>query len=146
MTRCEDSYFTRLQLSHPSRFANFWLLLLRRCSFHEHNVFMNSTSVKLRLFQDLHEVSNPFLLHHNKKNKPSSNFIFLITPSIATRPPATTIASTLQKNQLLSFYPSTKMAEQEQLNFIIHPHTHDVLSGRGNLVNRHPGNKHFRSL
>jgi hypothetical protein len=107
---------------------------------------MNSTSVKLRLFQDLHEVSNPFLLHHNKKNKPSSNFIFLITPSIATRPPATTIASTLQKNQLLSFYPSTKMAEQEQLNFIIHPHTHDVLSGRGNLVNRHPGNKYFRSL
>jgi len=26
------------------------------------------------------------------------------------------------------------------------PHTHDVLSGRGNFVNYHPGNEHFRSL
>jgi hypothetical protein len=26
------------------------------------------------------------------------------------------------------------------------PHDHDVLSGRGNFVNYHPGNEHFRSL
>jgi hypothetical protein len=26
------------------------------------------------------------------------------------------------------------------------PHDHDVLSGRGNFVNYHPGNEHFRAL
>ena len=29
---------------------------------------------------------------------------------------------------------------------IPHPHEHDVLSGRGNFVNYHPGNEHFRGL
>jgi hypothetical protein len=29
---------------------------------------------------------------------------------------------------------------------ILNPHEHDVLSGRGNFVNYHPGNEHFRSL
>jgi len=29
---------------------------------------------------------------------------------------------------------------------ISEPHRHDVLSGRGNYVNNHPGNEHFRSL
>ncbi|KAL7503156.1 hypothetical protein ACHAXN_000981 [Cyclotella atomus] len=38
------------------------------------------------------------------------------------------------------------MAGPEQLTHIINPHTHDVLSGRGNIANRHPGNEHFRSL
>eukprot|EP00804_Cyclotella_cryptica_P001550 CCRYP_003755-RA/>CCRYP_003755-RA protein AED:0.36 eAED:0.36 QI:24/1/1/1/1/0.66/3/0/156 len=38
------------------------------------------------------------------------------------------------------------MAENKQLNFITAPHAHDVLSGRGNLVNRHRGNVNFRSL
>jgi hypothetical protein len=26
------------------------------------------------------------------------------------------------------------------------PHDHDILSGRGNFVNYHPGNEHFRTL
>jgi hypothetical protein len=34
----------------------------------------------------------------------------------------------------------------EQLHHITSPHCHDVLSGRGNIANRHPGNEHFRSL
>ncbi|CAJ1959413.1 unnamed protein product [Cylindrotheca closterium] len=29
---------------------------------------------------------------------------------------------------------------------IVHPHDHDVLSGRGNFVNYHAGNEHFRGL
>ena len=29
---------------------------------------------------------------------------------------------------------------------ITHPHPHDVLSGRGNSINSHPGNQYFRSL
>jgi hypothetical protein len=29
---------------------------------------------------------------------------------------------------------------------IIYPHEHDVLSGRGNFVNYHPGNEYFREL
>mmetsp|Transcript_13240 Transcript_13240/g.31767 ORF Transcript_13240/g.31767 Transcript_13240/m.31767 type:complete len:331 (+) Transcript_13240:103-1095(+) len=29
---------------------------------------------------------------------------------------------------------------------IVHPHEHDVLSGRGNFVNYHAGNEHFRAL
>lgn len=29
---------------------------------------------------------------------------------------------------------------------IEHPHRHDVLSGRGNFVNHHPGNEYFRNL
>ena len=31
-------------------------------------------------------------------------------------------------------------------NGIVHPHEHDVLSGRGNFVNYHAGNEHFRAL
>ncbi|KAL7481489.1 hypothetical protein ACHAW6_007190 [Cyclotella cf. meneghiniana] len=38
------------------------------------------------------------------------------------------------------------MAENQQLNCITTPNANDVLSGRGNLANRHPGNEHFRSL
>ena len=33
-----------------------------------------------------------------------------------------------------------------QLKGIVTPHEHDVLSGRGNFVNYHTGNEHFRSL
>ena len=33
-----------------------------------------------------------------------------------------------------------------ELKCIITPHDHDVLSGRGNYVNYHVGNEHFRSL
>jgi hypothetical protein len=29
---------------------------------------------------------------------------------------------------------------------IVHPHDHDVLAGRGNFVNYHAGNEHFRHL
>jgi hypothetical protein len=35
---------------------------------------------------------------------------------------------------------------QEQLKSIINPHSHDVLSGRGNFVNHHFGNENFRKL
>lgn len=31
-------------------------------------------------------------------------------------------------------------------NSIVTPHDHDVLSGRGNFVNYHVGNEHFRAL
>lgn len=34
----------------------------------------------------------------------------------------------------------------EQLRDIVQPHEHDVLSGRGNYVNYHAGNEHFRAL
>ena len=33
-----------------------------------------------------------------------------------------------------------------QLRGIVTPHEHDVLSGRGNFVNYHTGNEHFRAL
>ena len=35
---------------------------------------------------------------------------------------------------------------QEQLYDIVEPHDHDVLAGRGNFVNFHPGNEYFREL
>lgn len=35
---------------------------------------------------------------------------------------------------------------KEQTREILHPHDHDVLSGRGNFVNYHAGNEHFRAL
>lgn len=31
-------------------------------------------------------------------------------------------------------------------NLILNPHHHDVLSGRGNNINYHPGNQYFRNL
>jgi hypothetical protein len=36
--------------------------------------------------------------------------------------------------------------ESQPLGTIITPHEHDVLSGRGNFVNYHVGNEHFRNL
>lgn len=36
--------------------------------------------------------------------------------------------------------------EEEELDNIVHPHVHDVLSGRGNFVNHHAGNENFRKL
>jgi len=39
-----------------------------------------------------------------------------------------------------------KEEEEEQVDNIITPHEHDVLSGRGNFVNYHAGNEHFRAL
>jgi hypothetical protein len=36
--------------------------------------------------------------------------------------------------------------EEEQGEGILTPHEHDVLSGRGNFVNYHAGNEHFRAL
>jgi hypothetical protein len=39
------------------------------------------------------------------------------------------------------------MASNNQLSHgIVTPHEHDVLSGRGNFVNFHVGNEHFRNL
>lgn len=34
----------------------------------------------------------------------------------------------------------------QQTSGIVAPHDHDVLSGRGNFVNYHAGNEHFRAL
>lgn len=34
----------------------------------------------------------------------------------------------------------------QQMSGITNPHEHDVLSGRGNFVNYHAGNEHFRAL
>ena len=39
-----------------------------------------------------------------------------------------------------------RMMIHQQLHDIATPHDHDVLSGRGNFVNYHAGNEHFRSL
>jgi len=38
------------------------------------------------------------------------------------------------------------MTGKQQAEGIKTPHDHDVLSGRGNFVNYHPGNEHFRAL
>lgn len=38
------------------------------------------------------------------------------------------------------------MASKQQTSGILNPHEHDVLSGRGNFVNYHAGNEHFRAL
>jgi hypothetical protein len=35
---------------------------------------------------------------------------------------------------------------KQQIADILNPHEHDVLSGRGNFVNYHAGNEHFRAL
>lgn len=40
----------------------------------------------------------------------------------------------------------TKNKDFDRMNSILNPHEHDVLSGRGNFVNYHPGNEHFRAL
>ena len=57
----------------------------------------------------------------------------------------------IPRSQIDSRYDSTTinwilMTEPEQLTDITLPHVHDVLSGRGNFVNHHAGNEHFRSL
>lgn len=39
-----------------------------------------------------------------------------------------------------------KSSKPLQLHGIMSPHEHDVLSGRGNFVNYHAGNEHFRAL
>lgn len=38
------------------------------------------------------------------------------------------------------------MSGNQKPSEIITPHEHDVLSGRGNFVNYHAGNEHFRAL
>ena len=38
------------------------------------------------------------------------------------------------------------MSSKQQSSGIVNPHEHDVLSGRGNFVNYHAGNEHFRAL
>jgi hypothetical protein len=41
---------------------------------------------------------------------------------------------------------ATMASGKQQMSGIINPHDHDVLSGRGNFVNYHAGNEHFRGL
>lgn len=41
---------------------------------------------------------------------------------------------------------STMSSGKQQMHDIVTPHEHDVLSGRGNFVNYHAGNEHFRAL
>lgn len=41
---------------------------------------------------------------------------------------------------------NTNSTMSQQLEGIETPHDHDVLSGRGNFVNYHAGNEHFRAL
>ena len=38
------------------------------------------------------------------------------------------------------------MSKEQESEGIVTPHEHDVLSGRGNFVNYHAGNEHFRAL
>jgi hypothetical protein len=42
--------------------------------------------------------------------------------------------------------PEEEDQDQGQGEVIVTPHDHDVLSGRGNFVNYHKGNEHFRAL
>jgi hypothetical protein len=51
----------------------------------------------------------------------------------------------LKANTMIEDYQSP-LQPQEQLESIINPHSHDVLSGRGNFVNHHFGNENFRKL
>ena len=51
----------------------------------------------------------------------------------------------IKANAMIEDYQSSPQP-QEQLNNIIKPHSHDVLSGRGNFVNHHFGNENFRKL
>jgi hypothetical protein len=48
--------------------------------------------------------------------------------------------STMESHHLNQFQ------QQQQQPEVITPHDHDVLSGRGNFVNYHAGNEHFRAL
>eukprot|EP00542_Grammatophora_oceanica_P018029 CAMPEP_0194047932 /NCGR_PEP_ID=MMETSP0009_2-20130614/26244_1 /TAXON_ID=210454 /ORGANISM="Grammatophora oceanica, Strain CCMP 410" /LENGTH=462 /DNA_ID=CAMNT_0038693691 /DNA_START=92 /DNA_END=1480 /DNA_ORIENTATION=+ len=41
---------------------------------------------------------------------------------------------------------SKRSSSQQLMKDIVTPHEHDVLSGRGNFVNYHAGNEHFRAL
>jgi hypothetical protein len=45
----------------------------------------------------------------------------------------------------IAFVVPVTMSTQ-QMHGILAPHDHDVLSGRGNFVNYHAGNEHFRGL
>ena len=48
--------------------------------------------------------------------------------------------------QLLHLDGHSHAQQPLQMHGIVTPHDHDVLSGRGNFVNYHPGNEHFRAL
>ena len=41
---------------------------------------------------------------------------------------------------------SEEACDHQDVTNIQNPHHHDILLGRGNLANRHPGNINFRSL
>jgi hypothetical protein len=41
---------------------------------------------------------------------------------------------------------ATMASGKQQMSGIVNPHDNDVLSGRGNFVNYHAGNEHFRAL
>jgi hypothetical protein len=70
----------------------------------------------------------------------------VLLPSRA-RSPAVDKKNTLliKANTMIEDYQSP-LQPQEQLKSIINPHSHDVLSGRGNFVNHHFGNENFRKL
>jgi hypothetical protein len=51
----------------------------------------------------------------------------------------------IKANTMIEDYQSP-LQPQEQLKSIINPHSHDVLSGRGNFINHHFGNENFRKL
>ena len=53
--------------------------------------------------------------------------------------------STYQRVTMATLNPKPYPAGTK-LKSIVTPHDHDVLSGRGNYVNYHVGNEHFRSL
>jgi hypothetical protein len=49
-------------------------------------------------------------------------------------------------NSAIEPYVDKKRTMKKHQDFILAPHDHDVLSGRGNFVNYHAGNEHFRGL
>ena len=65
------------------------------------------------------------------------------TPSIEKpKAPASTATTIAPKKD----DTSNKAGAEDANEGILTPHDHDVLSGRGNSVNHHPGNEYFRSL
>jgi hypothetical protein len=52
---------------------------------------------------------------------------------------------TVPSTHSIALVVPTTMSTQ-QMHGILAPHDHDVLSGRGNFVNYHAGNEHFRGL
>jgi len=73
-----------------------------------------------------------------------------IIPTVPTQSPSQqedyVSDENFENSQIEKEAEAVKICEIKRFTDIRHPHDHDVLMGRGNFVNYHPGNLYFRNL